>query len=552
MIRLPLTIQWRWLAAGLALVAALAGANPVQAQFTDPPPPAAYAVQGVTLVNASGRTEPNVTIIVRDGLIVAIGRDVTVPADAMLLETDSMFVYPGLVDAHGNPVFTFPEREPTGDASRSWSLPRDVQGFMPHRRVADALETDGNALQQQRRTGIVASAVHPMGRLMQGQSTVIMHRITTKTPSDLVLRPVLGPTMTFRGAQGGYPSTLFAVIAFYRQMFADAGHHAQQVEAFASDAQGLRPPRWDADLDALHLAVQEQQPFFVEADLARDIRRVLQLADELGFRPVIVGGEEAWRVAADLRAANVPVLVSVDFPEPNRWDPDDEPELDAAAAREKQRIEDAYRNPGRLAEAGVTFALTSGGGDADLLEGARRAVEYGLSERAALAALTSTPVSLLGIDHLPIIERDMAATFIVTTGPLLGEDTDVAYTFVEGELEEGETAAAGEPSEAPAVTMSGSWSVELETPAGTFEVELSLEQDGATFGGTAQSVFGEAAVEDGIVSGSDVTFVIVANMGGQAFRIEMSGTVDGDRASGRGDSPQGAFEWTARRTGGGV
>src|SRR5690606_11305278 len=98
--------------------------------------------------------------------------------------------------------------------------------------------------------------------------------------------------------------------------------------------------------------------------------------------------------------------------------------------------EESYANAVRLSAAGVRFALTSGGGEAALLEGARRAIEYGLSEADALRALTATPAALFGAPHLARIEAGLPATFIVADGPLFDEETKLVYTFVEGALEE--------------------------------------------------------------------------------------------------------------------
>ncbi len=95
----------------------------------------------------------------------------------------------------------------------------------------------------------------------------------------------------------------------------------------------------------------------------------------------------------------------------------------------------------------MTFALTSGGGEADIREGVRKAIEYGLSEDAALRAVTTAPAALLDVDHIAQVRAGMAATFIVTDGSLFGEDTKILYTFVEGELQEGtEPDENGEPS----------------------------------------------------------------------------------------------------------
>ncbi|NIR43086.1 MAG: hypothetical protein GWM93_04135, partial [Gemmatimonadetes bacterium] len=78
-------------------------------QFNDPPAPAAYALQGVTVVTADGRRSDGVTLVVRDGRIQALGPNVTVPADARVLEGDSLVVYPGFVDADGEAGYEFPE-----------------------------------------------------------------------------------------------------------------------------------------------------------------------------------------------------------------------------------------------------------------------------------------------------------------------------------------------------------------------------------------------------------------------------------------------------------
>src|SRR4029079_2406163 len=108
------------------------------------------------------------------------------------------------------------------------------------------------------------------------------------------------------------------------------------------------------------------------------IRRVLDLSDRYKLKPVIVGGDEAWQGADLLKARNVPVLVSLDFPKAQYWKPEEKKDagaLDVAELKEKKRLEEIYANAGKLAQAGVRFALTSGGGKADLREGARKAIE---------------------------------------------------------------------------------------------------------------------------------------------------------------------------------
>jgi hypothetical protein len=409
--------------------------------------------------------------------------------------------------------------------------------------------------------------------MMPGRGVLLVFRTDAETPEALVVQSTLGPLMTFQGASGVYPSSLFAVIAFYRQMFLDAAHGAAQRQAFDRNPGTLERPTWDPDMEVVREIMAARTPVFFAADLARDIQRVLKLAREHGFRPIIVGGQEAWKVADELSAQNVPVLASLDFPKPKRWkpekkkeekEPEPEPgsngaesqdeeakekELDAGALREKQELEDKYANAGRLAAAGVRFALTSGGGKAEIREGARKAIEYGLKEDDALRAVSTTPATLLGLEPLVRMQAGSPATLLITDGPLFDEDTKIRYTFVAGGFEEGKKESAGSGEE-PSVDMTGSWEVTVDTGDEAITAVMKVTQEGAKFEGTMETPFGEGKVQDGVVSGNEIEFAIVIGAGEESMRVEVRGTVEGENASGDGDAPDGAFTWTARRTSG--
>lgn len=582
------SVVMRGLAGCVALALAAVWPARLAAQYDEPPPPAAYALKDVTLVRADGSRLTGVTMVVRGAFIEALGPGIEAPPDAQVLEGDSLVVYPGLVDAQGEAAYEFPRVDVDQSELEPWNPPRHVQGFLPHRRVADYLTATGGSTQSQRTKGVVAAAVYPTDALMPGRATLVLFRKGAATPDELVLSPALGAVMTFRGARGAYPGTLFGVIAFQRQAFEDAQRHGRVLIEYERDPRGLTAPRWDPDYAVLREVMNGGPPVLFAADSAEDIRRMLSLADEYGFRPVLVGGAAAWRVADQLRARDIPVLVSLDFPEPKRWKPDEkapkpdstgtaqaakagtakpdtakadsaqaEPAqktagpLDAAAQREKEWLEDAYANAGRLAAAGVRFALTSGGGKADIREGARKVIEHGLAVSDALPAVTATPAALLGAPHLTRIEPGMAATFIVTDGPLFAEESKVVYTFVEGALEKGGAARKAGGGEAPVVTLTGEWSVDVSSDQGTMSAKLRVEQTGAQFTGTMDTEFGPMRITSGTVSGNGVTFTGVLEAGGERVEVQFTGTVTGDQASGTGSSPFGALSWKATRTSGG-
>lgn len=534
----------------IAAVALLAVPALATAQYTTVPPAAAYALEGVTVVQADGRRAEGVTIVVRGGFIESMGPGLAVPADARRLEGDSLVVYPGLIDAWGDADYAFPEQEIDRSQVAAWDAPRALQGFMPSRLVWEHLTATGG-LAGERRKGVVAAAVHPDGAMMPGRGTFLLLRPGAATPGELVLEPVLGPTMTWRGGPGVYPATLFGVTAFMRQSMEDARRRQTIFAAYRESPRGIAMPTPDPDYAVLQEVLRGDTPVFFHAADVEAILRTLRLAEAYGFRVVIVGGDDAWKVAGLLRERDVPVLIDTDFPAPQRWAGPDadsaeaaEP-MDAATQREKQRLEDLYANAGRLAASGVTFALTSGGGGADLRQGAARAIQYGLDPDAALRALTTTPAALLGAPELVRIETGVPATFVVADGPLFGDATKVVYTFVEGAKTDGASGpAAG--AEAPAVDITGTWSIEIESDAGIISGTMRLTQDGAAFQGSVETEFGPATVRDGVVSGAEITFVVEAD---QSMTINFTGTVEGDEASGTGSGPIGSMRWTAQRTG---
>lgn len=527
------------------------------AQHEEAPPPAAYALENVTVFHADGRLVPGVNLVVRRGFIVAMGPGVPIPPDAMILEGDSLRVYPGLVDAHGKAALELPEVEnPQGVLP--WAPPRDAQGFTPHRLAADYLVGTGADGRDARVAGVIAGGIHPEGGMAPGHSVTVLFRTNARTPSETVARPNPGLFFSFQGARGSYPSTLFAVMAHFRQMFEDAGREGLIQTEYARSPAGLTLPKWDPDFDALRRASSGQLPVFFAANSAGDIRRVLGLADEIGFRPIIVGGEEAWKVSDELRSRGIPVLVSVDFANPTEWKPQKAGEgeevapaevaLEPAAAKEKERLENAYANASRLVGAGITVALTSGGKGGDFRDGVAKAMEYGLSEADALRAVTTVPASVLGVPSVVTVGEGMAANFIVTDGPIFGEETGILFTFVEGQMEKGREGGRGANGEAPSVDVTGGWEVVVSAQGMEMPFTMTLSQDGARFSGTMSSPdAGEAEVSRGSVSGNQLSFTLIFSMGPDSMQLEANATVEGETMTGSGSGEMGSFTFRATR-----
>jgi imidazolonepropionase-like amidohydrolase len=526
----------------------MAFAAPLQGQYDTAPLPAAWALEGVTVVHADARAEPGMTLVVRGGLIETLRAGAPVPPDARRIEWSdgTLHVYPGFVDAHGGTSVELPT--PSREGVQSWSPTRDVQFYTPHREAATYLATNGEGLGADRRRGVVASLVFPGRGILPGQPSLILHRVDARTAGELVVRPSVGLAAAWQGAQGAYPGTLMAQHAFLRQAFADAEHHAAHMASWSRTPRGMAMPTRDADHEVVYRAASGSLPVLFQANGVEDIRRVLALSDELGFRPVVVGGAEAGLVADELGRRGITVLLNAGMPDALEWDPAEANagELSPVAFRERQRLEPVYRTPARLAEAGVTFAFTSGGASGtDLLKGVRRAIEFGLPEGVALGALTAVPAGFLEIPEAVRLAEGMAANFIVTDRPLFDDDAGIAWTFVNGlaekgrdprtPREEGETPPEGTATAIGREAFLGRWEGTISGGPQALPVTLILAEgpDGSLAGTSSSAMGGETTLQDIAIDADRIQFGMPVPQG-QGTVVRMEGIVDGDRMTGSG------------------
>jgi hypothetical protein len=279
------------------------------------------------------------------------------------------------------------------------------------------------------------------------------------------------------------------------------------------------------------------------------------IADEFKLKPIIAGAMYGYRVADILKARNVPVILSVDFPKRAADLPDDEDETLRAL---RQRAE-TPKGAAKLAQAGVKFAFMSGSlRPQDFIANVQKAVENGLSKDEALRALTVNAAEIFGAaDQLGTIEVGKIANLVVVSGELLAKDTKVRHVFIDGdqiELKKPDAAPArsgrpGGPPSGPAVDPSGTWSLVVQSPQGDIAAQLTLTKDGEQIGGTLGTPMGNVAIKTGRVTGNQIRLTATVNMGGESVDAIISGTIEGD--SMRGTVVMGAmgsFEFTGTRT----
>ena len=442
-----MTAQTRLSAVVVAAAAAFAVAARADA-------PNVYAIKGARLVTAAGAPIATGTIVIRNGVIDAVGADAAAPADAMVIEGTGLTVYPGLIDMGTAPPTDAPAPVPppfrTTEEAERW---KRSQIFQPDYDAASHVRADAPELSRLASAGVTSVLALPAGTVVRGQSALVNVAGPVDEPQIggvgdyrrglTVVRTPVALHVDFGGrtAGPGYPVSLLGTIALVRQGFLDAQHQHLAEERYARSTTAAGRPNYDPALDALQPALDGKLPVAFEADAEREIVRALSMAKEFKLTPLITGGREADKAAADLKAANARVIYSLNFPTRSRaLAPDaDEP---LAALRTRAQ---APRVPAALEKAGIPFAFSSSGlrEERDFVRNAARAVTEGLPAEAAIRALTINAARIAGADsRVGSLERGKIANVLVTDGDLFEDRTTVKHVFVDGRLVDLEQSAA--------------------------------------------------------------------------------------------------------------
>ena len=416
--------------------------------------PHIYAITGARLVTAAGAPIARGTIVIRNGVIDAVGADVQAPTDAMVIDGNGMTVYPGLIDMGSATGISVPASQAPGQFRTTEDAERWKREniFRPQLQAADHIQPDSPELARLAGVGITTVLATPPGALFRGQSALVNVTAGEDEPQigavadvrkglTVVRAPVaLHVSMHASAGRGGYPGSLLGNIAFVRQHFIDA-QYQQRAQQHYEQAKTAGPrPSYDAALDALEPALARRVPVAFEADLSREILRSLKMAKEFNLDPIITSAREADQVLSDLKAQNARVIYSLNFPTRSRaLAPDaDEP------LRTLQTRAHAPKTPAGLEKAGVLFAFSSDGvrEPRDFVRNAARAVKEGLSPDAAVRALTINAAKIAGADaRLGSLEKGKIGNVIVTEGDLFEDRTRVRHVFVDGQLVDVDTSA---------------------------------------------------------------------------------------------------------------
>jgi imidazolonepropionase-like amidohydrolase len=537
-----------------------------------------FAITNARIVSGTGLTTERGTVVIRNGLIESIGENTRVPADARVIDGTGLTVYPGLINANSNLGFPAPaaRTQPTTGQGGGQFLLQQLQaqaqapqtnsnypaGLQPETSAADQIRAGDAQFETIRNLGFTTALTVSRDGIFNGQSALI--NLAGDSVSDMIIVSPVAQHFTFRTlGTGAFPVSLMGTFAAFRQMMLDAQRLQAIRKMYDANPRGLPRPEADKSLEALFPILNREMPIAFNANSEREIIRVLDLAKEFNIKTIVVGGQEAWKVTDRLKAQNVPVLLSINFPKRTASaSPDADPEtLELLRARAE-----APKAPARLAAAGVKFAFQDGGmtNMADFVANANKAVENGLAKDTAIRAMTLSAAEIFGVDNrLGSIEKGKIANLFVTRGDLFAKDKTVTHVFVDGKLFEPKAAPAtptrggGRPNAGeqttpgtttPAfVNVNGIWNITIDVPGQQFTATLNLQQETKNLSGTMVFQNQTVQVKDGEVTSDGFKFTTTVEFGGNTVPLTVNGKVSGNQMTGTFNAPQGVFPFTGTR-----
>jgi len=555
-----MTLRFGLAALAMLLVLPTVSAQGVSETTPRRPVTSVVALTNARVVQAPGRVLDRATVVVRDGRIVAVGADVEVPFDARVIEADSFTVYAGFVDAMGYAGVPKPEDPPNYDGDRG-NPPRQRAGILPDRDVRDVYDPSDSAIKAMRDAGFTAAHVAPRDGLFSGQGSVVLLRETGRMENEegVVLAGPTSFVARIDTAPGVYPSTPMGVLSVMRETVENTRRQRIAQQAYDRSPGTAMRPRYDPVLAGLEPLIDGDRQLVFTVDSWLDGFRALRATDEMDLEPILAGVPDVVPLLDKLSASDVAVFAPLALPDTVKADSlamavelptasasgvysvtsrrttsysETDDERTALVAQQRAAVRRAEESPARLASAEIPFAFASlDAKPADIRKNLRRMIAAGLSPDDALAALTTSPARLLGLEAaLGTVETGKLANLVVTTGDVFADTTDIRFVLVEGvayEIDKPKKASAGDSTS----TAVGTW--DFTVPEAEQFGSFTLEENDGTLTGTITQADGTTdPIMNGSLDGSTLSFQVevegmgTATVSGTITGREFGGTVD--------------------------
>lgn len=388
--------------------------------------PGMVAFTNANLVINADQTISNGTMLIKGQNIEAIGQNINIPKGYMIVDLKGKYIYPSLIDAFSNyglpevprQSFNYGRREvytSTKKGAFGWN-----EAIRPEMNAQSVFAVNAKKAEELKKLGF--GTVHSI--IMDGiaRGTSIVATLDDERENQVIINKEAAANYSFKKgtAATDYPSSLMGAIALLRQTYYDAQWYNGQKKEYNISLQEFNR--------------QQNLPQVFEVDEMLDVLRADKVGDEFGKQYIFKAGGNEFERINDIKATGGAFIVPLNFPK--AYDVEDASDARNVSLAQMKYWELAPTNPSAFEKAGIKFAITGAGLEksSEFWTNLRKAIEYGLTEKQALKALTQTPAEMLGVsDRVGSLSKGKLANFIITSGNLFQKDNIIYENWVQGD-----------------------------------------------------------------------------------------------------------------------
>lgn len=389
-----------------------------------------YAFTNATIVKDAQHMLKLATMVIKDGKIISVGTKANIPADATVIDCKGKYIYPSFVDIYSDYGIAAPQRQ-AGNFSffgqaQLTSNTKGAYGWNQAIRsqvnASELFNNDEGKAKQLREQGFGSGLIHQKDGIARGTGTFVT--LANKSENFTILKMRASAHYSFNKGSStqSYPGSMMGSIALLRQTFIDAAWYKNNPPTEGTNQSLVA---WNNNLTLPQI--------FDAGDKWVDLRAD-RIGDEFGTQFIIKGGGNEYQRIQEMKDTKASFILSLNFPQ--AMDIEDPNDARFVSLADLKSWEMAPTNPAAFQKAGINFCITAAElrDSKQFLSNLRKAIEYGLSEEAALDALTKNPATLLNMyAEIGSLEVGKYANFLVTNGPVFAEKTIFFQNWIQGE-----------------------------------------------------------------------------------------------------------------------
>ncbi|MEW7279108.1 amidohydrolase family protein [Aquimarina sp. 2201CG1-2-11] len=370
----------------------------------------------------------NGTLIIQKGKIITVGTSVSIPSNSVIVDLKGKHIYPSFID----PFTNFGVQKPKGKGGSPWSgnpqygSSREGYYWNDHiRPETDALthfKYNTKKAEEYIKEGFGVLHTHMPDGIVRGTGALIALN-SHGTQGDRIISERSAQFFSFEKSKKSkqlYPTSLMGGIALLRQLYHDATWY-----------QLGNAKNKDLALEAFNK--NKNLPQIFDAESRINGFRADKIGDQFNTQYILVGGGDEYARINEVKNTNAKYIIPLNFPE--AYDVSDPFMANMLSLGDMRHWNQAPSNPSVLSKNNITFSFTTHNLKkiTDLKSRIKKAIEYGLDKKTAIAALTTVPAKILGkSDLLGSIKKGSYANFLITKGELFSKENVIYENWVQG------------------------------------------------------------------------------------------------------------------------